>query len=389
MNLNLTKNYTTFAIIITNIIIIFILVNIGAYFYIQKNKNDIKKIKNATERLAGPVKKYGKELFIKNKDIYGSNYDINKILDLMNDYYYRGFGLEYEPFVGYREKIGFRSEHINISKFGYRFNKHNVKEISKTKKTIFVFGGSTTFGYGVSDSETIPSYLQDKFDSNEYIVYNFGRGYYYSKQQLILFIQLLNKGYRPDIVISIDGVNEKGYTDIPSKSNKFSDALKWKPKEPVSSLLKEIPIVKLYFRTFKKEYNKSVKKKKKIYTKSIAKKDIEYYLETIKMFNTICEKYDINYYAIYQPSHIYKFDYKKYHPFYQGDNTRMPLTRYPILEDMINMKKTPKYLYSLMDLQENEKRPLYVDLVHYNPYFNNKMAEEIYKIIKINKGTIN
>jgi hypothetical protein len=50
----------------------------------------------------------------------------------------------------------------------------------------FVFGGSTTFGYGESDNLTIPSnlqyYLREAFQTDQSAVYNFGRAFYFSSQ---------------------------------------------------------------------------------------------------------------------------------------------------------------------------------------------------------------
>lgn len=54
---------------------------------------------------------------------------------------------------------------------------------------IFIFGGSTTFSYGVKDEQTVALYLQE-FLSNklgrDVKVYNFGRIYYYYTQEQIL-----------------------------------------------------------------------------------------------------------------------------------------------------------------------------------------------------------
>ena len=51
---------------------------------------------------------------------------------------------------------------------------------------MFVFGGSTTFGYGVPDEQTIASHLQEVLShqtAREVRVYNFGRGMYRSSQE--------------------------------------------------------------------------------------------------------------------------------------------------------------------------------------------------------------
>ena len=81
---------------------------------------------------------------------------------------------------------------------------------------IFLFGGSTTFGYGVSDNQTIASYLQEYLTKNtdsNICVYNFGRGYYYLTQERILYEQLLTSGFVPDLAIFIDGLNDLAFNN--------------------------------------------------------------------------------------------------------------------------------------------------------------------------------
>ena len=49
-------------------------------------------------------------------------------------------------------------------------------------KNIYMYGGSTTFGYNVTDDQTIASYLQN-YLNDDFCVYNHGRVYFYSKQE--------------------------------------------------------------------------------------------------------------------------------------------------------------------------------------------------------------
>src|SRR6185369_12207002 len=78
---------------------------------------------------------------------------------------------------------------------------------------VFVFGGSTTFGYGVADGDTIASQLQPLLarHGRDVAVYNFGRGYYYSTQERILYEQLLAGGFVPALAVFIDGLNDFCY----------------------------------------------------------------------------------------------------------------------------------------------------------------------------------
>lgn len=111
---------------------------------------------------------------------------------------------EYEPWVGFREKTR-TSTFLNLNEFGIRSNSGEQVEMTSLDGAVWFFGGSTTFGYGVSDSETIPAALERRLNQP---VINFGRSHYYSAQENILFLRLLESGYRPGAVIFLDGSNE-------------------------------------------------------------------------------------------------------------------------------------------------------------------------------------
>src|SRR5262249_48890167 len=74
-----------------------------------------------------------------------------------------------------------------------------------------LFGGSTTFGVGVPDAETIPAYLQKEMAARcatPVAVYNFGRLGYFSTQEALLFYRLLSSGERPAVAVFVDGIND-------------------------------------------------------------------------------------------------------------------------------------------------------------------------------------
>jgi hypothetical protein len=77
---------------------------------------------------------------------------------------------------------------------------------------VYFFGESTTMCAG-TDLTTIASYFQEHLDGRliggkQVRAYNFGRAFYFSTQERILFQQLLLNGSVPDFAIFIDGLNE-------------------------------------------------------------------------------------------------------------------------------------------------------------------------------------
>ena len=134
----------------------------------------------------------------------------------MQETWGRSFG--YEPFTTFKERA-FTGRYVNVDPNGFRrtFGQGPWPPDPRTQTTVFVFGGSTTFGYGVADDDTIPSQLARILSASDpkrpLKVYNFGRAYYYSTQERILFEQLVTSGTVPDLVVFIDGLNDFRYAE--------------------------------------------------------------------------------------------------------------------------------------------------------------------------------
>jgi lysophospholipase L1-like esterase len=76
---------------------------------------------------------------------------------------------------------------------------------------VWVFGGSTTYGSGVPDESTVPSYLSEDFNAWPgvcAIVTNLGTEGYNTNQELILLTEEIKKGHHPDLAIFYDGFND-------------------------------------------------------------------------------------------------------------------------------------------------------------------------------------
>src|SRR5262249_35827913 len=158
----------------------------------------------------GPIWKYG---WRPVEQVY-PGWSRKDILELLNEFY-ADYSLEYEPFTEFRERPR-RKEYVTVDAAGFRVVKNQGPwPLDHSYTNIFVFGGSTTFGYGVTNEQTIPSYLQEAASSDRRVkgvrVYNFGRGFYFSSQETILFSLLLSANVVPDIAVFIDGLNDFVY----------------------------------------------------------------------------------------------------------------------------------------------------------------------------------
>tara|TARA_Y100000741_G_scaffold348360_1_gene316453 strand:- start:629 stop:1690 length:1062 start_codon:yes stop_codon:yes gene_type:complete len=109
----------------------------------------------------------------------------------------------YIPFLGHSEtkRVG---QFVN---FDIK-NGRKVMRPNNCSENIVMYGGSTLFGYNVTDKETIAQQLQNIL-GNDYCVFNHGRAYYYSKQENNLFAIHIENNYKIDQAIFLDGVNER------------------------------------------------------------------------------------------------------------------------------------------------------------------------------------
>ena len=102
-------------------------------------------------------------------------------------------------------------EHVNINSFGFRGPEISMEKPADTFR-IFVVGGSTTFGSAAtSDDNTVPGYLQKKFDMIDLglnvEVINAGTVGAYSKTEAP-FVKDVLFDFDPDLIIVFDGWND-------------------------------------------------------------------------------------------------------------------------------------------------------------------------------------
>jgi lysophospholipase L1-like esterase len=112
---------------------------------------------------------------------------------------------DYAAYYGWR-RPAFAGETINIDERGMRrtYRDRNVAP----ERTIAFFGGSTTWGTGADDDRTIPSEFVKL--NPEYAGYNFGQTGFVAHQSLNAFLERYFEGFRPDVVVFYDGVNDVG-----------------------------------------------------------------------------------------------------------------------------------------------------------------------------------
>ncbi|HIJ84321.1 MAG TPA: SGNH/GDSL hydrolase family protein, partial [Magnetococcales bacterium] len=156
----------------------------------------------------------------------------------------------YEPFVQFREPP-MEGQFVHVSQAGFRTHGPPIPwPPDRQKMNVFLFGGSTVFGYGVGDAETIAAHLEKrlaKTTQRPVHVYNFGQGFYYSSQELIQFQRLLVHGIQPDMAIFLDGLNDFFHDkDQPFFTERLRDAMsKTSPAQHLQAWAADWAVVRL------------------------------------------------------------------------------------------------------------------------------------------------
>lgn len=159
----------------------------------------------------------------------------------------------YEPYVQFRERP--REGHfVNVSPDGFRLNGRTGRRTFDPTHppAVFLLGGSTTFGYGVRDEDTIAAHLEpllrrDHPRQPPVAVYNFGRGYYGSTQEFLLLKSLVQRGMVPTVAVFVDGINEH-FSLCPTYSGNIAEVFKIIQHDPGARLrevIASLPITRL------------------------------------------------------------------------------------------------------------------------------------------------
>ncbi len=400
--------YATIAVIVTNTIILFIVINIVASFISLPTKS------NKPEELY-----YAATQLVKDKPELMQQIHEGKSSNDIKALYLEAPNVKSHPVLEFMTtpcssrfyNVGF--ENCRYNSF---INQSNIKQLMNN--STWVFGGSTAFGVGVADNETI-TYFLNKIDTpNSYV--NFGVPAYCQTNEIEKLILLLQKGYRPKRVLFLDGLNDlyaitkSNFETFESPArvfNAYAHNFNLGMTGFNTNLIYTLPIVKLYY-----EYLAYIGLKNKTVTSEMLGKiyenDALYNTETYLHFkltevqvnqtkNVIISErklynhYRANLLLLDALSSAYQFDYNIFlqpiglflsnNPFIKDsiaikNNNQLYKNVRPVFEGLklsIQNKELPHF-YDISDTHLLCSYP-YVDLTHYSKSMNKKIAEIIIK----------
>lgn len=293
---------------------------------------------------------------------------------------------EYRSYIGWR-RLNFNGETINIDSSGIRKSEQGNGAIEDSIKITFL-GGSTMWGTGVDDANTIPSLISKKANGN-YFVYNFGEAGYNSFQgYLFLKLQTLY-GHKTDVIVSYDGFND-GYYLSDKPEDRYSHArepgmiFRLKGSDQKTNLTFKsfffAPVSEFISKSLQVQGNTKSLQCSKEQLVAGATQLLDSWLSSKKLANEIGAKYI----CVLQPhakfgtpdiSHLNVEDRGNWVEYYGFVIDLLQTEKYKILQD------------SFLDLSHvfDSSEKVYVDYCHLSPNGNQVIAEKILEHLSLIK----
>ena len=321
-------------------------------------------------------------------------------LKKLNGSYGVNSGIIYQPWV----QIG-NAPHRNkysIVKDGKR-ETLNLTNDCKNPKTYWFFGGSTTYGTGVSWKDTLPSKFAQNLKSNSFcgVVFNFAVPYHYSLQETIfLSVELAKaKNTKPDYVFFIDGLNDFLQVGSSIKQEPFFTPMltKYFGKDSIGALKKlNQPILSFNFALadyisfklglFNKNNISNYEIPFNLNNKEVTEKVTKNIITSNNFRSKLCEAYKIKCFQFLQPVPYLHYT-KNFNETLTGtlDLERKNLFMIGYKKIIISNKSSREFGLRINDSSSIFKKYKngipYVDSFHYSPRGNDYFAKHILKTI--------
>jgi hypothetical protein len=281
-----------------------------------------------------------------------------------------------EPWVGWAE-APYHSRNVNVDA-GDPMPTRRTSNSRPSTRTVWLFGGSTAFGFGVTDDQTIASNLQ-RLLGPDYQIINHGHLGFYSSQELALFHWLLRAGKRANVVVFLDGFNESRQPlDTPGNMEPSAD------EERMITISKSFPAARLA-RFFTKRLPQKAAPARQ--ANDPAPMMALRYARNIDLARRLATSYDATPLFVWQPTPYDYFDLE-HDPDFQTRRAIYPPD--PIMKPLnaqVRQTVTAADFLFLADLfQKRVYRNTFVDSCHYGEEASEILAKSIASAIRAREG---
>lgn len=292
----------------------------------------------------------------------------------------------FEPYVQFRE-MPFNGRFVNVHEAGFRHSKEQeLWPPADDAFTIFFFGGSTTFGYGLADADTVPSQLQRLLRARGYprvAVYNFGAGSYQSTQERIFFGEILARGVQPNMAIFLDGLNEFAFPHVPQDSDLIANVLAnsgGRGTRRIFGILNALPIINLARQIMPSPGTRTsdnAEPAKGHDNTALIESVLTRYIANLTQLGAAARAAGATPVFVWQPMPYYKYN-TAFHPFFDpGGVNRHASQGYTQMRERVRRQPIDHSFLWAADIQDGVDEPLYVDSVHYTSDMAERLAGSI------------
>jgi hypothetical protein len=321
---------------------------------------------------------------------YGSYENIPEqyAADVLDDFYdLSRLGFIYQPWVEFSEPP-FSGKRVHVDRdirgFPVRRTINPAHHTNRPVINIFVFGGSTTFGYHVSDEHTWPSYLSQILNETSGVdvqVTNYGHGYFNPSQEAVLLSDLLKSGHRPSLALFMDGVNPPGTIDVPHFTEQIAEGYRKLQFPPsYSKQFAWIPMVRLANFLESRLLSKVVTADTmpEVDTDTYIKSAVSGFRQSRNITKAVATLYDVPTLFFLQPNPLYEYDaHLMRNQFLEGSDDKFWKRTYEQL-------RTDDTDIDLSGLFMNwGSRKAFVDDSHYSPSFNKYLAQHVARFVDV------
>ena len=304
-------------------------------------------------------------------ELLGLNND--QLITLYNETWENYDKFRFIPFMGHTETER-KGSFVNFDEE----NGRKVVRPSTCETNIYLYGGSTTFGYNVTDNQTIGQEMQNALPNN-YCIYNHGRAYFYSKQENNLFFSHLENKKKIHKAIFLDGVNERcGSYEYANHLYKSFSLLVERPylmwKKTSTNFLYSLPVVQFanaikHKNRFVNDNNNNILKVSSCENKIPIN---ELFQTRVNQRHGVCTSSNIECFSFLQPM-------AGSHGVQINKLTRKNHTHF--IKKYQKLKESKKNIIDLGYVFNEDIELSYIDGIHYSALSNRKIAKELLKIV--------
>jgi lysophospholipase L1-like esterase len=221
---------------------------------------------------------------------------------MWEDTYQVSLTLVQAPYVGW-DYPPFSSETVNVGADSLRVTPNS--DCSSDAYKVYLFGGSTMWGYGVPDFATIPAYLQTVLDEaldRPVCVVNYGELAFNSTQEYITLLLQLRQGSIPDFVVFYDGANDTRNAFLNGEAGTpYNLSVVQQNSNPVTNPLLDVARRNSYLVNYFIARQPAPNTEDREVAADLDQQIVDNYLETTRMVESLAQVYGFQYTFIWQP----------------------------------------------------------------------------------------